>query len=60
MNGKSGTGGKGQISGNIPLRIGASESGTGYLQKFLGLSPVNQTKPNAFRKRIRRVINVVN
>jgi len=33
MTGKSGTGGKGRISGNIPLRIGPSDSGTGYLQK---------------------------
>ena len=43
MNGKSETGGKGRTSGNIPLWIGPSDSGTGYLQKFLGLNPVNQT-----------------
>ena len=34
MKGKSGKGGKGRISGNIPLWIGPSDSGTGYLQKF--------------------------
>jgi len=33
-NGKSGTGGKGRMSGNIPLWIGPSDSGTGYLPKF--------------------------
>jgi len=32
MNGKSGTGGKGWISGNIPLWIGPSDCGTGYLR----------------------------
>jgi hypothetical protein len=29
-------------SGNIPFRIGLSDSGTGYLQKLQGLSHVNQ------------------
>jgi hypothetical protein len=33
MTGKSGTGGKGRISGNFPLWIGPSDSGTDYLQK---------------------------
>jgi hypothetical protein len=31
---KEGKGGKGRISGNIPLWTGPSGSGTGYLQKF--------------------------
>jgi hypothetical protein len=30
------------ISGNIPLWTGPSDSGTGYLQKCYGLSPVNK------------------
>jgi hypothetical protein len=42
MNGKSVTEGKGRISGNIPLWLGPSDSGTGHLYKFYGLSPVNQ------------------
>jgi hypothetical protein len=56
MNRKSGTRGKGLISGNIPLCIGQSDSGTGYLQKFYGLCPVNKM----LLERVRRVINVVN
>jgi hypothetical protein len=34
INGKSGTRGKGQTSGNIPLWKGPFDPGTGYMQKF--------------------------
>ena len=56
MNGKSGTGGKGWISGNIPLWIGPSDSKRLPVE-ILGTLPC---RPNAFRKRVSRVINVVN
>jgi len=54
VNGKSGTGGKRRISGNIPLGIRLWNR---LPAEILGTLPC---EPNAFRKRVREVINVVN